>query len=411
MFNKFKRFLNTQSMWLAYSNIWSQLLYGIAIIYVARQLLPSQFAPVAIAISVIPIAVTFADWGTNSFYLRELSAGRIERNLWQALFRNQIIVAALLGTATALLLSLFIPIAICIVTGLAVFSLQSFQASQVLLRSNGHFGSIAQNNIVYRLPLLTLPICQNFAPELLSAYFVGMVALGQIVGMLNLWTVTRRSLQSDKPRDTVPFSDHWKRSGSVAWIPILTQIKGLDIAIWTALSGPTITGNYGAVSRLSQPTEILAQSAISVEFVRWSKVKRVRDALKLSSSTSVQLLISIFASATLALFGNSLASLLLGDEYVYAGPMLRLVGVASLLSVVWLFLLFLLVAVGLHRYALRGQVLLILTQGMTLYVLAAKLTSPVAGPLALIAGLSACIFYMIFVVLTNDDHAVVGMAD
>lgn len=400
--NKFKRFLNTQSMWLAYSQIWSQLLYGIAIIYVARQLMPSQFAPVAIAISVIPIAVTLADWGTNSFYTRELSAGRIEGNLWRSLFRNQIIVAAVFGAVTALLLAIYIPIAICIFTGLAVFSLQSFQASQVLLRSNGHFGSIAQNNIIYRLPLLTLPICQKFAPELLSACFVGLIALGQIVGTLNLWTITRKSLQLDKPKNSISFADHWKRSGSIAWIPILAQLKGLDIAIWTTLSGPTITGNYGAVSRLGQPTEVMAQSAISVEYIRWSKVKFAREALKLSSSTSTQLLISLFASATLALFGNSLAPLLFGAEYIYAGPMLRLVGVASLMSILTVFLVTLLIAVRMQTYALRGQILLLLIQGLTLYLLATKFNSTLAAPIALISGLCACNLYLIFAVLKRD---------
>ncbi len=401
MSHPFKKFITSQSMSLAYSNIWSQLLYGIAIIYVARQLLPSQFAPVAIAISVIPIAVTFADWGTNSFYTRELSAGRIEGNLWRSLFRNQIIVAAVFGAATALLLAIYIPIAICIFTGLAVFSLQSFQASQVLLRSDGHFGSIAQNNFVYRLPLLTLPICQNFAPELLPAFFVGLIALGQIIGTINLLAITRRFSRLEKRKHTIQVNNHWSRSGSIAWIPILTQLKGLDIAIWTALSGTTITGNYGAVYKLGQPTEILAQTAITVEYIRWSKAKNLREALNLSNSTKLQLSLSLLAATSLAVFGNWLAPLLLGDSYRFVGPMLRLVGFASIASVICTFLVSLLVALRMQKYALRGQILLLLTQFSTLFFLASIMNYSFAGPLALILGLCTSGLYMFFALTVN----------
>lgn len=406
MSQNFKRFITSESMWLAYSNIWSQLLYGIAIIYVARQLLPSQFALVAIAIAVIPIAVTFADWGTNSFYTRELSAGRIDRNLWVALFRNQMIIAALLGAASALLLSMFIPITIAGFTGLAVFSLQSFQSSQVLLRSNSQFGSISQNNMIYRLPLLTLPICQNFAPNLLSADFIALIALGQILGSLNLWKINRKTLQVDSYSQKISLSDHWKRSGSIAWIPILTQLKSLDIAIWAALSGPTISGNYGAVNKLGQPTEILAQSAVSVEYTRWSKVGGVLEALMLSRSTKIQLLLSFVASASLMVFGNWLAPLVLGDAYKFAGPMLRAVGFVSMVSIVSMFLVTLLIALRMQKTALRGQVILLLTQFPALFFLASMMNNPLAGPLALTLGFCASGFYMVLALLkrySSDD--------
>jgi O-antigen/teichoic acid export membrane protein len=404
MFKALKKFVTSQSMWLAYSNIWSQLLYGIAIIYVARQLLPSQFSLVAIAIAAIPIAVTFADWGTNSFYTRELSSGRMQRNLWRALFRNQIIVAAFFGVATAVVLSLYISISIGILTGLAVFSLQSFQSSQVLLRANSQFGSISKNNMIYRLPLFTLPVCQNFAPKLLPVCFIALIALGQILGSLNLWRTTRKTLQVGKYSQKISLSDHWKRSGRIAWIPILIQLKGLDIAIWAALSGSTLSGNYGAVNRFGQPTEILAQSAVAVEYTRWSKVKSVQEALELSSSTKLQLSLSLLASAFLAIFGNWLAPLLLGDSYKFAGPMLRLVGFASLATILCLFLVTLLIALQMPMYALQGIVLLLLIQFPVLIVLASIMNNPLAGPLALITGTLASVFFMTLKLAKSSGH-------
>jgi O-antigen/teichoic acid export membrane protein len=393
-------------MLLAFSNIWSQFLYGIATIYVARHLLPSQFTPIAIAISAIPIAVTLADWGTNSFYTRELAAGRIDENLWSALFRNQMIVAALLGAVTGLLLSLFISITISIFTGLAVFTLQSFQSSQVLLRSKNRFGSIARNNLIYRIPLLALPICQHFYPKLLPECFVGLIVLGQIIGSFNLWNMAQKYIEIGKPIKHIHLVDHWKRSGSLAWIPILTQLKGLDIAIWTALSGSGISGNYGAVNRLGQPTEILAQSAVSVEYIRWSKVKHVREALSLSSSTKLQVSFSLLASLFLAFFGNWLAPLLLGDSYKLAGSMLRVVGFVSMVSILSMFLVTLLISLRMQKTALRAQTILLLTQFPALFFLVSIMNNPLAGPLALALGFCASEFYMVFALLnrySSDD--------
>lgn len=390
-------------MWLAYSNIWSQFLYGIAIIYVARQLLPSEFAPVAIAISVIPMMTAIADWGTISFYLRELSAGRIGNDLWRSLLRNQIIVAALFGAVTAAALSIFISRSIGILTGFTVFTLQSFQASQVLLRANHHFTSIARNNILYRLPLLTLPICHIFVPELLPECLISLIILGQFFGTLNIWNKSRKNFQINKTGKFVHFSDHWKRSGVIAWIPILTQLKGLDVFAWSLISGPTLTGNYGAVIRWGQPTEILAQAAISVESVRWSKLRTTREALQISPPTAVQILVSLVAALTLALFGKVLAPFFLGNTYVFVGPMLQLVGVASILSVVSNFFLTLLVTMRLQQYAFRGQALSLFTQGLVLFVLASIAHSTFAAPFALIAGYCVCNSYMMLAALRRGN--------
>jgi len=397
--NAIKKFLNTPSMWLACSNVWSQLLYGIAIVYVARHLSPSEFSDTAIAISVIPFAVAISDWGTNSFYTRELSSGRIDGELWISLFRNQIIIAAFFGMASAAVLSIFIPNALGMCTGLAVFSLQSFQSSQAVLRANSRFRSIALNNACYRTPLLTLPILQNFIPKLLPLAFLGLISIGQILGSIHLWLVTRKTLEIGAIRHRTPISNHWKRSRSMAYIPILTQLKSLDIAIWNAIAGSTITGNYGAVSKWGQPTEILAQAAISVEYIAWSKAKSIREALKLSSSAKFQLLVSLLASTSLAVFGNQLVPLLLGDSYEYAGSILRLVGVASIFSIIGTFLSVLLIAVRLPEYVLRGQVLFLLIQWLTIYLLAAKLNSSLAGPIALIIGSCVSSSYMAWAII------------
>ena len=369
-------------MWLAYANIWNQLVYGIATIYVARQLNPSAFAPIAIVLSTIPIAVTIADWGTNSIYTRELSAGRLDKQLWFSLLRRQIKVAATISVLTFLILSLMVPLTLAALTSLAVISLQYFQSSQVLLRSTDQFLVTARLIAISRLPMLLLPIVAQWAQEWLPQVFIGAIAIGHMQAGLVLHHKSKALRTITTGAQSTKYPSHWNQSGRAGWIPILTQLRGLDISIWNSIAGTMITGNYGAVVKWGQPTEILSQSAVAVEYVRWSKTTKVRELFRISSAVKLQLGLSLIASAVLAIFGDVLASRLLGDDYSYAGKMLQMVGIASTLSTITTFLLYCLLALQAEGLVAKVTAISVLIQLVSLIILATAFKSTLAGPIA-----------------------------
>jgi O-antigen/teichoic acid export membrane protein len=283
---------------------------------------PAAIGIISIALSVGAISASLIDFGANSLWARELSAGRMTPEGFAQRAGSKIFVG-LVAAGLIAFVCLLAPGGLAKHWGASVVlaSLLLTQTLQVPVRAQ-------QKNVALALCLL-LDKCLMIGSFFSISLFVGGTTafylsylLGSCVDAACLCFVAGAKYLPRLHIPSVPSA--WGGSRYYGLSGVLVAAAGLDLVIASALGGASVAGTYGAVNRWTQPIGLatnsfttLALPVIAGAADRHDVWRRVRGSLWLPVA-------SIAFAIGLGVLAGPLVSVVMGPQFSDSVTVLRI---------------------------------------------------------------------------------------
>lgn len=341
--------LSLQAILLAGATACGQLLMVLVLSSVGRQVGPAQLGVIAISISIGMVAAGLIDFGANSFWLRELSSGRLSRYDFSRRSGTKLVV----GFTISLIISVVFPLSGPILSrhwgaGLICASVVLSQTLQVAVRAERRNVHLSVLTMLERAALASsfyaLSQCAGIPPDaaLYFAYFGGACLAGSLA-----WFSVDPSFRPAFGR--LVLNSAWRGSRYYGASSVLTTLHSLDVVIAGAVGGQHVAGAYGAVNRWTQPIGLSTNAFASLLAPVVAKAKGADDAWNSVRSSLWLPGLSILVALVMAALAELLVLLLMGPEFTDSIPVLRLLCVSAALSSASLVVLTVLQARGRER--------------------------------------------------------------
>jgi O-antigen/teichoic acid export membrane protein len=375
-----RRSVAAQAVLLAVSTGIAQLIVAGLYIVSARSASPEQFGYIVAAIALAMSAVGFIDFGTNALWIRDFARGQLTTLDLGARLSTKLVVALLLSLVWALCCVLLFPQSGYWIASPIALTLILNQSSQVPLRAAGRADLVSVSLIVDRITAaVVLLLFIAFGVEAFSVLWVAL-SVGSLAAAITAWFLAS---PDSRPRIRLfPFANPWKQSQYYGIAGLAISAQSLDLPIIAGLAGPASAGLYGAVNRWTQPLGLVmgAFSSASVPFVAQSKTWRqawmyVRGAAWLPFLALAGCLVT-FVAAPWAV------EILIGPSYKGAGPLLRILALATIPVIINQPLYVFLQSLG-HDRPVSAIALISVSVQLIIVAILAPSLGAVAGPIAL----------------------------
>jgi O-antigen/teichoic acid export membrane protein len=325
------RSIGVQAIALAASTGIAQAILAVIYVFTARSAAPSDFGLVVNAVAIGTTAVGFLDFGTNSYWVRELASNRLDASvLGQRLASKLLYSAAGFGAWTAATLFL-VPSSNLWMAGPVGMSVVLSQSFQVPLRGLGRGDLAAVATLVDKtvagavfLALLSTGVAAT------SALWLCLSA-GGLSSALLCWRLTpqpRRAVLVLR-RTTNP----WSASSHYGIASVAITAQSLDIPALTVFGGASSVGIYAAVSRWTQPMGLLANAFSSASAPHIARAHSAREAWDTARKSIWLLGVAMGLSLVTAIFAPFIVETLIGPNYVGSADVLRILALSTVVSI------------------------------------------------------------------------------
>lgn len=326
-----RRSIGFQAIALAGSTGTAQVIMAVLYIVTARSSAPSEFGLVVAAIALGTTAVGVLDFGTNSYWTRELASGRLSSALLGKRLASKLFYSAVGLSAWSISTFAWLPSTSLWMAGPVAMSVLASQSFQVPLRSLGRGDIVAvavllEKTVAAAVFLLLLAV----GTPPISALWLSL-SLGGLSCALLCWRLTP---QLSRPalalrRATNP----WKASGHYGIATVALTAQSLDVPALTMFGGASAAGIYAAVSRWTQPMSLLASAFSSASAPHIAKAHSAQEAWQSARKSIWLLWVAIGLCIVTAILAPAIVDTLIGSNYAGAGDVLRILAVSTVFAI------------------------------------------------------------------------------
>lgn len=326
------RRLPIQAVLLAGATAVGQLLMVFVLASVGRQVGPAQLGVVAVSMGIATVGAGFVDFGANSYWLRELSAGRLANLEFRRRSGTKIMVGSLLSIAI-LTVCLVFPTSISGYwgTGVILVSMVLLQTLQVAVRAEGRNIRLATITILDRAVLFIAyflsTIFMNVRPE--TGFFLAYIG-GSFVAAMLCWSTVKPELRPMFLKPTWLSTWHGSRYYGVSGL--LITMQSLDVVIAASVGGQAVAGAYGAVSRWTQPIGLASNAFTSLLAPVVAKAESAVGVWHSIRGTLWLPAVSALVAIVMAIMAEPLILFLMGEDFRNSISVLRVLCAAAALS-------------------------------------------------------------------------------
>jgi O-antigen/teichoic acid export membrane protein len=327
-----RRGIGAQALLMAVATGLSQLATAAMYILAARHSRPADFGIVVASIAAGLTVTGLADFGSNTYWIREIARGQRTGRSLSARVTAKMLVAALAAAMIAVVVLFVAPGTAYWCTGLVGLGTLAGMTWRVPLAGTGRADLMAIPVLVERFSgLLLLVVLDAMGVSASSALWIALL-LGSLLSAVvaHLLTPKPQRFAFALSRAENP----WSGARSYGLFTVVVSAQTLDVTLLSALGSPTAAGTYGAVSRWTQPISLITNAFASsaAPFIAHSgdigrAWRQIRRAMWLPVA-------AIAGSVVLAVAAPWVIRILLGDEYAGSAPVLRLLALASAPAVV-----------------------------------------------------------------------------
>lgn len=325
------RGLSTQVGAVAVSSVAAQVVTAAIYLGAARASSPEDYGAVVAGVAVALSCAGLVDFGANAYMVREMANSaqflpEARRRLWGKLAAMAglsvlaIVASHIAGAPTSIVLV----VVVALMTG-ASLSFAAF--ARGLHRSDLVAVALLVDRLVAVVAMAALLLSDvNVGWALPVALSLGNAAgIGVLVRLIpgseNPWLQEKR------------VSNPWRGAAGFGVASVAGSLQALDTAVAGARGGPAVAGEYGAVSRWTQPVGVVATAYSSTAAPFFASARSGRAALRTAASSAWWLALGSFVALLTALFSDQLVDLLLGPNYRASGPVLMWLSLGVALSV------------------------------------------------------------------------------
>lgn len=320
-----------QAIALAVSTGTAQLVTAVLYIFTARTSAPSDFGLVVTSIALGTAAVGLLDFGTNSYWIREIAANRLGLPLLGKRLASKLLYSVAALAAWTAITAALVPSSGLWLAGPVAMSIIVNQSCQVPLRALG------RGDLVAIAILLDKTMAGASFMLLLAAGTLPLTALwlslsiGGILSALLCWQLTPHH---SRPRLALRLSTNpWSASGHYGIAAVAMTAQSLDIPVLTLFGGTSATGTYAAVSRWTQPMSLFASAFSSASTPHIARAHTALEAWN-SARKSIWLLgVAVALSLLTAVLAPIIVGAVLGPNYPGSVDVLRILAAATILSI------------------------------------------------------------------------------
>jgi O-antigen/teichoic acid export membrane protein len=311
-----------------------QMCTAIAMVILARSGTVARFGQAMSVIAVVALLCNFLNFGSNSLSVRELSSGREDQTEFaQRLKARTGITFACALIATAILAIWRPNVASIQFAPALLLLLATSQMCMVPLIAERRFMKMGVATVADKATMLVATVIVvgigSTGPEATAAV-MALGALISTVAAVLFWPPSFRAAlwakQGHSPRPRNP----WRGSRHFGLSSTLVALTSADVAILSGLGGAYAAGIYAAVSRWTQPLNLVATSYSQTQYPLIAAASDTRSAWYKARAGRI-LLIPLGIGVILILaFANDLVVFLLGERYASSSQALRLLAVGTL---------------------------------------------------------------------------------
>jgi O-antigen/teichoic acid export membrane protein len=305
-----ERSLSVQAVALALGSGAAQVLVAVIYILTARAMQPEDFGVIATAMALGAVGAAVLDFGSNSYWIRELASGRMTRDQLNPKIATRILFACLAATLVVVVAS----------------------ATDPRLVATG----------VLRAELVGLLTAMNRAVSIIAFFllrWLGVdaghalwisIALGDLALVGYLGISERSQLKPFSRR----LSNPWSGTKWYSLTALSVSAQQMDLPILTTFAGASAAGIYGGVARWIQPM-ILATGSFSAAIAPFLAAQAdLRAARSQVLRASWMLIVTILISVGVIVIAPWLVHTLLGPEYIGATAALQWLAGAMILNAI-----------------------------------------------------------------------------
>ncbi|GAP53571.1 polysaccharide biosynthesis protein [Arthrobacter sp. Hiyo6] len=252
-----RRSIGFQAIALAGTTGAAQVIMAVLYILAARSSAPSEFGLVVAAIALATTAVGILDFGTNSYWTKELAGRRLSTALLGKRLASKMLYSALVLGGGSISAILWAPSSSLWMVGPVAMALLINQSFQVPLRGLGS-GDLVAISILFKKTIAAIVsvVLLTLKTPPISALWLSITCGGLLSALLS-WRLTPKASRPALAlrRATNP----WSCSGHYGIATVALTARSLAIPILSMFGGASAAGVYAAVSRWTQPMSLLAR--------------------------------------------------------------------------------------------------------------------------------------------------------
>lgn len=326
-----RRSIGLQAIALAGGTGVAQVIMAGLYILSARSSAPSDFGLVVAAIALGTTAVGVLDFGTNSFWTREVASGRLNPRELGKRLASKLFYAAIVLSAWTIITFTWVPSTSLWMAGPVAMSLLGSQSFQVPLRGLGRGDLIAAAVLIEKVATAAVFfLLLAFGTEPISALWSSLF-LGGLSSALLCWQLTPK--RNRPPLILRRGTNPWTASGHYGIATVALTAQSLDVPILTVFGGASAAGVYAAVSRWTQPMSLLAGAFSSASAPHIAKAHSAHEAWQSAKKSIWLLWVAVGLCVTIAVIAPTIVDTLIGSSYVGAGDVLRVLAVSTVFAI------------------------------------------------------------------------------
>lgn len=310
----------------------AQIILALIYISAARSTSPSNYGTVITAIALGSSAVGFIDFGTNSYWIRELAKAELNRVELSNRMTSKLAIAFILAIVWIALVLITMHGSMLWMAGPIAFALIANQSLQVPLRG------IARNDLV-SLNVLTDKVVAGLV--YLALALAGVEAVSRLWIALSFGAITAAFFgwlwTPEKLRPSFRFrvrTNPWRGSGHYGVSTLAISAQTLDLPILAVVAGPFAAGVYGAVNRWTQPMGLLSSAFVSASLPFMAKAHSFKEGLVLVKKGLWLPALAVLGCVAILVCAPLIVVLFLGESYTGSVVVLQALAVATMVGII-----------------------------------------------------------------------------
>lgn len=341
--------LSAHALLFASAAATGQVIMLIVLAAMGREIGPARLGVVAVTLAVAAAGAGVIDFGANSYWLRELAAGRLPGPEFGRRSGGKVAVSVV--AAAALVLGALLsgpPLRAYWGVGLVLLAVVIVQTLQVAVKAterNAVFAAaVLLDRVVLGLSWLALRFGLRLDPE--TAFYLAYLVGAAVDGWL-CW----RAVPGDM-RPTLrgaSLGTTWSGTRAFGVSTLLTTGQQLDTVIAGVVGGQVVAGTYGAVNRWTQPVALATNAFSTLLAAVAAKARDASDLMHRIRSSLWLIAVSVVGALGMAVLAEPLVLLVMGEAFAESALALRILGVGAAVNALTTPLLVVLQARGRER--------------------------------------------------------------
>jgi len=325
------RGLSAQAALLAAVSALGQLAMVVAFAVIGRSQGPAVLGEVTVSLAVATIGASLVDFGSNSYWVRELAAMRMTADQFCQRAATKTIVGLMLGFVFTLFPLLWPELRGYWYAGPLLTISLIVQTIRVPVRAKQWnrllSGLILSEKVAMLGIFLFLAMYVHLAPKVA---FVFSYVLGGLLATAIAYFMIRDHYRAWLP--LINLANVWRGSRYYGLSQMLLSMAGLDTIIGTAVGGSAVAGTYGAVNRWTQPIGLATNAFATLLAPEIAAAKDRKDVWERIRPTLWLPAASVGIAFLMALLADVLVVFVMGISFSASVNVLRVLCIAAALG-------------------------------------------------------------------------------